>query len=294
MKRYVRIDSQILSTLGRCSREAQLRFLENLEPMERRIAFDRGSQVHAAFQTYYGMLKEGFHFKDARDKALQDSLAFAMTTEIENPEVMRVQGIIEEYFEYRKDETWIPLAVEQGFSQILYDSDELQILYEGRIDLIVENSQEMRFPVDHKTTSMRTQQTELQNQFMGYCWATGCKQFVINDIGLHKSRMKPDERFQRIVLSYNQTLLDEWQYSAIATIKQWVQAMEANIYQPNFANCQRRFGSCDFVKVCCAEPDFRVEVIKREFNVRDEWDPLKRDYDNVASNIAAQSEDLHP
>lgn len=289
MKKFVRVDSQLLSCLGRCTREAQLVFLNNLVPIERKVAFERGSIIHASFQTYYEHLMAQASWNDAFTKGCEAGLAFAMTTDIDNAEVMRVMSIIEEYFNYRKDESWIPLAVETTFSQILYDSDDLQVLYEGRIDLIVENSQNLRFPVDHKSVSMRTQQTELQNQFMGYCWATGCKTFVVNEIGLHKTKMKSDERFQRLVLSYNEALIQEWVWSSVATIKQWVQSMEASVYHPNFSQCQRRFGSCDFVRVCAAEPDFRAEVIKREFNVREEWDPLERDYDHIGAKNAEVS-----
>lgn len=300
--RTIALDSQILNTVQLCGRKVNFEFLQNWRPTEKAPALEKGDLMHRMLAHYYRARKEGrSDFPVVVDEAVEIARVAATEMELTDSDVDENVKQFKEYAVFYSNDGWRPLEVERPFSKVLYRredeeiwrlsngtivtpntpdatkevlSEGLQILYEGVIDLIADTPHGI-FVVDHKTASRRSTPTKLSNQFMGYSWATGSYNFIVNRIGFQKT-LKVEERFQRPFLSYNKQILDEWAQNAIWWTKMLVHWIDTGFFPPNFTSCDK-YAGCIFQKVCESIPEVREFKLMTNFYVGEPWSPHTRD-----------------
>ena len=185
----------------------------------------------------------------------------------------------EQYFDFYKNDHWIPLEVEIVKQKLLYQDDEVRILWKAKLDLVSDTNNGI-FPVDHKTMQQNRPTISLNNQFIGQCIITDSRSVIINKIGFQKS-LKPEEKFIRATISYSAERLLEWQSTILPY---WAKTLlmyeESGYFPPRLTNCKNEYGFCAFYKVCEADPDMREEVLKQNFVVGPKWDPINKEGDD--------------
>lgn len=179
----------------------------------------------------------------------------------------------EQYHQHYRADFWVPLEVEIVKGEILYEDDEIRILWKSKLDLIVDTNQGI-YPVDHKTMKQRRDTLSLNNQFMGQCIITRTRNVFINKVGFQTS-LKPAEKFQRPPISYTSERLMEWQSETLPYYaKLLLMYHESGHFPPNYSHCETKYGNCVFAEdVCTANPEMREENLKIHFKVGPEWNP---------------------
>jgi hypothetical protein len=200
-KQNLIMDSQILTTLQGCARLTDFRFNMHLVSAEGKPSFfAMGSVVHKFLEVYYGSQINGI--------SKQDSNGFAHIAAIEEiqsngnlspEEIELILKTCEEYLDYYKNDYWIPLEVETVHGEVLYEDDEIRILYKAKLDYLVDTLQGI-YAVDHKTMKQRRETLSLNNQFMGQCVLTKNRGMFVNKIGFQKT-LKPSEKFTRELIN---------------------------------------------------------------------------------------------
>lgn len=179
----------------------------------------------------------------------------------------------EQYFAHYNNDSWVPLEVEVVKGKILYEDDEIRILWKAKLDLISDTNQGI-FPIDHKTMKQNREKVSLNNQFIGQCLIMGTRSMIINEIGLQTS-LKPEEKFRRVMMSYSADKLIEWQSEILPYwAYKLIEYSESSYFPPNYTQCESKYGMCGFMKdVCEMDRNMREESLKIYFKVGPQWDP---------------------
>lgn len=275
--KYLRIDSQILTSVSHCPLRARFRFIDRLKKKDEPNHFAMGSGIHVGMEVYYKGIKQGLLFKERYDSALIAANAW-MTTEsnLAQEDIDTVLRTLDEYFKFRKEDRILVREVEVPFSIEIYSGQDLKgeditIIYEGKIDLIAELDE--NYVVDHKSSSRNFQPVEMTVQFLGYHWAT---QFpiLINRVGFQSS-LKPQDKFKRFPFRFEKPLVENWKNFAIHKALEYAYYLEEDSFPQNFSACDGKFGfPCDYVNLC-RYPSLFDETKQFEFLVGEVWDPVK-------------------
>ncbi len=184
----------------------------------------------------------------------------------------------EQYYEYYVNDFWVPLEVETVKSKLLYEDDEIRVMWKAKLDWLVDTNQGI-YPVDHKTMKQRRDTLGLNNQFMGQSFVCNTRGTMVNKIGLQKT-LKPAEKFDRVLVPYSAPVLLEWQSEIVPYYARLLlMYAETGHFPPNFASCETKYGKCSFVDVCAANPDMREETIRMQFRMGKPWNPSNSDED---------------
>jgi hypothetical protein len=299
-RRVIAADSQILNTVMACGRKTNLEFKLNLRPHVKAEALEKGDLMHRMLHPYYyGRIKNpkphhltvrledgtgeaphpyarfiGMDHKELVDTCTEIGRVASFDMDLEPEYRNECLKQFREYAFHFAGDGWFALEVEQSFTRTLYEDDDLRIDYEGIVDLVADGPMGV-IAVDHKTASRREVPSDLSNQFMGYCWALDIPRLIINRIGFQKT-LTPSERFQRIVLSYPQGRIDEWQYWATYWLKVYAFYLENDVWPPNFTSCDK-YSGCIFQRICTRVPEAREFEMQTKFRVVEPWSPHTRD-----------------
>lgn len=303
---HVVLDATILSTLMSCARLADFRFNHQFVPLGGKSnSLEAGSLVHHFLEHYYKALISGKSKQVAIEEGMKNARlyitgcpscsTFKPTAEIPKPpcghklgEFAGVQNMpaisdsrnigyewaletCEQYVAHYKNDFWTPLEAEIVKGEVIYEDDEIQVLWKAKLDLIVDTNQSIQ-PMDHKTMKQRRESVSLNNQFMGQCILTKSRNIVINKIGFQTS-LKPAEKFERSMISYSADRLFEWSQEIVPYYaKLLVHYSQSGHWPPNFTHCESKYGVCNFKDVCEADRNMRVEVLRNGFEVGQVWD----------------------
>jgi len=179
---------------------------------------------------------------------------------------------MEQYFDYRKNDFWVPLEVEIVKKKILYQDDNIRILWKAKLDLLEDTTQGI-YPVDHKTMQQKRPTVSLNNQFMGQCHVADTQSVIINKIGFQTS-LKPEDKFIRDMISYSTHRLLEWQSVTLPYYAyEFLTFTETGYWPQRFSHCENKYGICQFKEVCGTDPEMREDVLRQNFIVGEKWDP---------------------
>lgn len=177
----------------------------------------------------------------------------------------------EQYFEFYKGDHWIPLETEVVKREVLYEDDEIRIMWKAKLDLTVDTNQGI-YSVDHKTMKQRRDTLSLNNQFIGQCILMKTRVAYVNKIGWQTS-LKPEKKFLRVGVNYSADRLMEWQSEILPYwAYQLLQYNETGYWTPNFTHCEGKYGNCIFKEVCESDRNLREDVLKNSFIVGPKWD----------------------
>ena len=193
-----------------------------------------------------------------------------------------VLDTIDQYYQFYRNDHWVPLEVEVVKGKVLYEDDEIRVLWKAKLDLTVDTNQGI-YPVDHKTMKQNRNTISMNNQFIGQCLIMDTRNVFLNKIGFQKT-LKPEEKFKRPPVSYSADRLLEWQGETLPFYsKLLLMYAETGHFPPNFDHCEGKYGNCAFLPVCEANPNMREEEIKKMFIIGPEWNPVNDDdtFDDV-------------
>lgn len=313
-KKNLVLDATILSTLMSCARLTDFRFNHHLQSTRGKSnSLEVGSIIHKGLEIAYKLRMFGHTRINAEQTGLIAAKLYAdgcqycagfIPTETElkpkcghsideypgvqntpfsdseaeayQVSVERAIKTLEEYFDYYKNDHWVTLATEQVVGKVLYEDDDIRILWKAKLDWKVDTNQGI-FPVDHKTSKQRREKLKLNNQFIGQCLVMGTRQMIVNEIGLQKT-LKPTEKFLRPPISYSSEALFEWQSEILPY---WgyklLDYYETGYYPPNYTHCDNKFGKCQFVEVCSSDKNMRETELRMKFIKGPEWNPSNED-----------------
>ena len=313
-KKNIVLDATVFSTVMGCPRESDFRFNLHLQPISGKSnSLECGSIVHKFLEVYYGTIIQGIPKSQAFGfgitaaelyiKGCPHCTDFKSTPKIPKPtcghKIDDYPGVkntpkeseikpypktgwawvldtCQQYTEFYRNDFWVPLETERVKGKILYEDDEIRILWKAKIDWRVDTNNGI-YPVDHKTMKQNRDTVSLNNQFIGQCLVEGTRSMIINKVGFQIS-LKPEEKFKRIMMSYSAERLLEWQSETLPYYaKLLLMYQETGHFPPNYDHCEGKYGNCKFVHVCESDPGMRESEIKKLFYVGTEWNPVNDD-----------------
>ena len=311
-KKNVILDATVLSTLMSCGRLADFRFNHNFMSIGGKSnSLECGSIVHMFTEYYYKSIIErlkreqafGFGIAAAElyIRGCKGCTEFAPTEEFPKPSCGHkpnefpgvhntpkdsegykigwqwVLDTCDQYHNFYKNDHWEPLEVETVKGKVLYEDDEIRILWKAKLDLVSDTNQGI-FPIDHKTMKQNRNTNSMNSQFMGQCRIMDTQQVIINKIGF-QTTLKPEDKFKRLPMCYSHARLLEWQGETLPYYaKLLVMYAETGHFPPNFTNCESKYGNCAFYEhVCSHDPDDRENQIKLHFMIGPTWNPQNDD-----------------
>jgi hypothetical protein len=305
-KKNIVLDASMLSELMSCARKLDLRYNHRFVSANGKSnSLEVGSLIHVVLETYYKSIIQGFK----KDLAASNGLAMGeeyirgckaclqqLTTGtpcailghaadpwlgLKNTPVDSDSRYVgwknamedaELYFAHYRNDYWVPLEVEVVKARILYEDDEIRILWKAKLDVVFDTNQGI-YPTDHKTSKQRRDILSLNNQFMGQCHIMDTRGVMINKFGFQKT-LKPEEKFTRVQVSYSADRLIEWQSEILPHYAyQLLNYTEAEHFPPNFTHCESKYGNCIYVPVCSSDRGMREEEIRLHFVKGPEWNP---------------------
>lgn len=138
---------------------------------------------------------------------------------------------------------------------------------------------------DHKTTSRFDRnywkQYENSNQMLGYVYAANLLFPQINIVGTRVNLLhllKGGSNYEREYFPYSKGLLEEWKDNANHWMQRIAADTESGVFLKHFGDngCSRKFGMCQYHRVCSAAPKIRENKLKEEFTYNP-WNPLELD-----------------
>lgn len=310
-KKNIILDSQILTAVMSCPRLTDFRFNHNFSAIAGKSnSLECGSITHKFMETYYGAMIKGMDKEKAFGfgitaaqlyiQGCKGCTNFTSTKEQpkpicghkreEYPGVSNtpkdsvayqtgwqfVLDTCDEYHRFYRNDHWVPLEVETVKGEVLYEDDDIRIMWKAKLDLTADTNQGI-FPIDHKTMKQRRETVSLNNQFIGQCILMKTRNVFINKIGFQKS-LKAEEKFLRSPISYSAARLLEWQGETLPFYaKQLLMYAEIGHYPPNYNHCEGKYGNCNFINVCQSDPGMREEELKLHFTVGPQWNPTNED-----------------
>jgi hypothetical protein len=310
--KIIEIDSQILNAIQGCPTKHQYQFLENLQVENKAAALEKGSLLHKILELYDGLMGKCEDIESDTWSELRDTEIYARFTAIgaerktediiqfcldagrffaskSNLDTEVAESVIfqcKEYFEYYKNDPWMTLAVEEIASKVIFENEELKIVYTGKLDRLVQQGNIIA-PMDHKSSDKRTETNSLSNQFIGYCALLNTNHIIIDKIGFQKT-LAPKERFQRIILNVDEARINEWVNNTIDTVLNHLSLtvedeMESLYYfkllrnrrdlKPlmNLTHCDK-YSGCTYRFICENNPEGRDWMKERDYIVGKSWD----------------------
>lgn len=184
----------------------------------------------------------------------------------------RVLQTIEQYNEYYRNDSWVPLEVEVVKTKLIYEDDEIRILWKSKLDMMVDTNEGI-YPSDHKTFKQNRPNRKQGNQFKGQCVVTGSRKVIVNKIGFQKT-LEPKDKFSRPIVSYTPERLMEWQSKTVPFWAKMLLMYHETGYWPMQENsCEGKFGPCPFIEICESDPEMRQEELRNNFKIIKAWDP---------------------
>lgn len=240
------LNSHALGDLSQCETKYLYRDILNLASLKTKKKMELGTQIAKWLEIYYYNKIKGPRAKFA--KTLFNPLIwykqFIDKCQCSQDEAKRYYRACFDYSTTYVNETWVPLAVEKGFSRVIYEDEENYFVYEGRPDLYAQNNN-YNLVSDHKVQFKEYDIYPYNNQAYGYLWALGAKEFVYNYIKILSKTIE----FRRIPTSYDSRAITNWQSNSIETYFRAKRAIQKQSFTQSY-QCTEVYGLCPFTTIC--------------------------------------------
>lgn len=311
----IKFDNLQRECFSRCPMEFYWAHRLHLQPESKSAALVFGIALHAGLEKFYKIVQSlGW---DAARASLADCCeAIAASYAAESSEPGRtvpagdwrtadlaiaaflqyVQDYTTDAFTVHAVERYFELALPATALTSVPDSDGIEVIYCGNMDLALEYPNARRWlAVDHKTTSqwMSKALSRLQRhpQLVGYSWAldklfphaenagpcanvlqVSCRKLTGGSWSTVTTNF---DRTPHIVLSAND--YRQWEEFIAWTAVQLHHYNTAGFFPQNLQACNREWGSCPYVQLCqTLGPDADPATISRYGFVVSEWNPANR------------------
>ena len=268
----LRLDSQQLSAFQRCPRMYMLGYLLDLKikSVNKPMPFIKGELIALGLATYRTARLKKVHYNDAVIEASQAIEARAISYKLPKALTISLIARLLEYLNIYRDDNFKVIAVEQGFSKIIYKDDKHLFVYEGRMDVVGQMENLGLIWMDDKTQSVSSKLHSNSNQFLGYTWFLGCRQGIINYISLAD---KPQEKFHRDVPFYDKKLVEEWVEGTIRTFFNLAEQLHKMEFIKQRASCDTKYGPCTYARICDETKQPCLTRIIQEYYECVKWEP---------------------
>lgn len=264
------LDASQIEVFEACPRKWFYDYVLNLTTKHPNPALSTGSYYHEILKYYYS------NKLDLRG-------ALLMAQELANgPENNKWPAVgAEPQFHYERlknylikyrdeDETDEVIAVEQGFSTLLYEDNDRRYILEGMIDYIGIRKHMGLTIRDHKTQSRAYEKYEINHQVFNYMSFTGANYFEYNYVGLQDKIT--DATFRRLIYKPHPGMLEQWRSDVRRTFDQmfeyklkylevedmyetkelaaYYQLELGEAFPRRRAACDGKFGICQFKHIC--------------------------------------------
>lgn len=274
----VTLTSSHLNELSLCFQRYDYWENDLLRPLRRNQAFAKGTVLHKMMEIYYNSLiarrekKTEIARGDMIELAILEGRREAVKEEVDGEDFEIIRNSFKENVNYwwGKD-GWIPLAAEVPFSKILFESSTLLVLYEGKIDLLIEHEGKQKV-VDHKSESRKSEPIPFNNQFTGYSWAAELPDLIVNKVGFQSSK-KIEEKHRHIPFQYSEFKIQEWIKDTMYYVNSLLACTEHDYWPRNRTGCEKFGSRCPYLKLCDApsEKD-RLITLKTDFMIGERHD----------------------
>ena len=250
-------------------------------------AADKGTSVHALLDKYY-------HFK-ALNPTTSSYVAMDYSKTLFNESKLNYklgfdkeweEFLLQRFTEYvqfyqgndfKVAKTNLLTGTELGFSKILYENDKIVIIIEGRIDLLVEDSNFGLCFVDHKSQTKFSDLFDYKVQFTTYAWAAETKYGIINYFGLTQ-KFDGFNTFRRQVVQFQPHIIERWKTKVIEVALKIANNSESweEVKFQNIDHCAGAFDShpCQYWQLCIAQNQgIRESLKKSQFIAGENWTP---------------------
>jgi len=308
-KKNVILDATVLSSLMSCGRFLDLRFNHRfISAKGKSNSLEIGSLMHKVFEVFYQHQIKGFPRSVCIGNALIAGQMYitgcphCASGDVDKPscghEAGEYPGLMntpedndgryktgwkfalqrcEEYFKHYENDSFVPIAAEWVKGEVIYEDEEIRVLWKAKFDLTLDTNQIGIVSMDHKTFKQRRDKTSLSNQFLGHCVLLNSRNVIVNKVGLQTS-LPITECLTREIVSYSAQRIEEWRSEIIPYYAyKLLQYTEAEYFPPNFTHCDTMYGPCPFKSVCESDPRMREEVLRNEFIVGQVWDPTNKE-----------------
>lgn len=287
------LDASQLEVFEPCPRKWEYGYPKNLIPKRSHRAFDTGSYYHAVLDCFYGLpirpenpitdFVERLRF--TCDFSAKDELLRKYNITDSEEQIFHRKRLVEYfYFWNAEDELMTSIAVEQGFSWLLYEDEKRRYILEGKIDLVNECKPYGLNVMDHKTQSRKDDRWEFNHQVCNYLsymeqMGTPADYFVYNYIGLQDKL--PKDGFRRMVYQPHPGMLKQWKSEVLRTFDEMYNYLEYKEMNPDYELRRRRsacdsskYGLCTYHKLCSVpddRPDLKLVVLSHYKEKDEKW-----------------------
>ena len=295
-KLILRLDSHMLSDFQRCKRLGKLAAVEGWRKPITPWGLIRGTRWHMLME-FRSLLKQGII--KSWPEVLSRATAYLVEDGVETDEIAFFIIKLNQYqahWEGASEEGWKFLDNEVGFSKVLFENEEVQFIYEGKIDALIDVNGYLTV-VDHKTqhpgfSSRKFDLFPHNNQFLGYCWAAKSEYVMIDYTVWSNVKSKISDRtFRRQPYPISRDLVKQWKKDTIASFWEILLAIRFGDYRRNRAACDGKYGICDFHGVCEHNSErSQLITLKTNFIKQERWEPWKvEDGGNKCLNVNTQN-----
>lgn len=276
------LDASQLELFESCPRKWYYSQVLNLTTISPYSPFDIGSYYHSVIAHYYTMLKRTKSLSEALrsacDFAAQDTLLKKYHINDPDERIFHRRRLMD-YINYyaHEDESLEIIAIESGFSYLLYEDENCRYILEGLIDLITINGPLGLIVMDHKTQSRKDDRWEFNHQVCNYLNFTKADYFVYNYIGLQQNL--PKDGFRRVIYKPPEGMLEQWLKEVLRTFDEMYNYVAAHGI-PELREFPRRraacdsskYGLCQYHKLCSIPDNSRFQnAVLSAYKTKEQW-----------------------
>lgn len=297
-KIFYRINSSSLSVIQECLRKAQLQLFKGLRSEDESPALTFGKALHKALEYWYTLPRnqrslDGRFTSDIKlmqaghaqaepfeNGVLESMRQFVLSSDalrVLPPDDLRSIGtgikIFERYIKFYENDPFVVMRdiegplIERDFEFVLFEDNELQVVYMGTIDCMLQNEITAQIVcVDHKTSTRMNElasRAATSHQITGYIMAAhrsfnlpSVDTFIINGIQVAKTV----HNLQRFPTTRTQQHFTELTQAVLFAIHNYENAIELNFWPQTAPGPCANYGGCPMLDVCSA-PEFLKKTI---------------------------------